>query len=681
MIIALFTSLSALSQINAEQVTAIGRNVLSMEDYLLAIQYFNQAIKAKPYLAEPYYFRAVAKIELEDFKGAEEDSSKAIEIKKYFNEAYRLRGFARQRLGLDSLAIEDYNICLKENPNDKDFLFYKAIAETELGHYDSADSTLTRLIEANPNFYEGISARAYLRVQTGDTIGALEDIEETLRISKSQINPYLMKADLCIKRQDWPNAIDAMNEIIRQNPDNPDLYLNRAYLHYRNDDYYGAMSDYNSAIDLDPLNEAAIFNRGLLRYEVYELSLAASDFSKVLELDKTNFHALYNRALIYMNMEDYAHAEPDIKKIIQKFPRFYPAYYALAQCRHARGDEKGAINYMLTADEMIRKYVANPKKYPLDRPTIAMEANDIAKNKNKKTEDKSEEEEVMEKFNQLVTKSQIQDNTLSFNEKIKGKVQDRETVTEIEPMYSLTFHEPEKSLRVLSNFFRELTDLNNRNYISEKIYLITDNQLSDQYEVERVFQTAEKYSKVLENSANRAVDFLARAVSYTMLKNYDAAIEDFDRALELMPDFTVALMGKGFAMSQKYLMETKTGANGKTTEKKGRDNKDKMLNGEFHDREAAQIMETYDKVLEQNPSLVYALYNKGNLYYAVGDYQSAIDCYSRALEIDSEMGPAYYNRGICLLTSGRKQPAIDDFRKAGELGILQSYHIMKQMQL
>ena len=43
-----------MSQVNADQVLAIGKNVLSLEDYMLSIQYFNQAIKAKPYLADPY---------------------------------------------------------------------------------------------------------------------------------------------------------------------------------------------------------------------------------------------------------------------------------------------------------------------------------------------------------------------------------------------------------------------------------------------------------------------------------------------------------------------------------------------------------------------------------------------------------------------------------------------------
>ena len=119
----------SLAQTNADQVLAIGRNVLSMDDYMLAIQYFNQAIKAKPYLADPYFFRAIAKLSLDDFKGAEADCSLAIERNKFKTEAYKVRGFARQNLGLDSLAITDYDIGLSHNPVDKYFLFYKATSE------------------------------------------------------------------------------------------------------------------------------------------------------------------------------------------------------------------------------------------------------------------------------------------------------------------------------------------------------------------------------------------------------------------------------------------------------------------------------------------------------------------------------------------------------------------------
>ena len=68
------------AQIDTDRMMIIGRNALYFEDYVLAIQYFNQIIKAKPYLSEPYYYRAIGKYSLDDLKGAEQDITKALEI-------------------------------------------------------------------------------------------------------------------------------------------------------------------------------------------------------------------------------------------------------------------------------------------------------------------------------------------------------------------------------------------------------------------------------------------------------------------------------------------------------------------------------------------------------------------------------------------------------------------------
>ena len=91
-----------MSQVNADQVLAIGKNVLSLEDYMLSIQYFNQAIKAKPYLADPYFFRGLAKLYLEDYKGAEEDCSMAIERNK-FKITIKLKAILRNDLQIHHL--------------------------------------------------------------------------------------------------------------------------------------------------------------------------------------------------------------------------------------------------------------------------------------------------------------------------------------------------------------------------------------------------------------------------------------------------------------------------------------------------------------------------------------------------------------------------------------------------
>lgn len=84
----------AFAQINTDKVMSIGRNALYFEDYVLSIQYFNQVINAKPYLADPYFYRGLAKINLDDFQGAEKDCSEAIERNPFVVSAYQVRGLA-----------------------------------------------------------------------------------------------------------------------------------------------------------------------------------------------------------------------------------------------------------------------------------------------------------------------------------------------------------------------------------------------------------------------------------------------------------------------------------------------------------------------------------------------------------------------------------------------------------
>ena len=47
-------------------------------------------------MAEPYFYRAAAKLSLEDFRGAEEDCNLCLERNPFITGAYQVRGIARQ---------------------------------------------------------------------------------------------------------------------------------------------------------------------------------------------------------------------------------------------------------------------------------------------------------------------------------------------------------------------------------------------------------------------------------------------------------------------------------------------------------------------------------------------------------------------------------------------------------
>lgn len=657
--ICLTLPVSVEAQINAEQVMTIGRNVLSMDDYMLAIQYFNQAIKAKPYLADPYFLRGLAKMNLDDYKGAEIDCTEALKRNKFKTEAYKLRGFARQQLGQDSLAIEDYNEGLKHDPTDRYFLFYKGVAQTSLKKNDEALETMNNLLRLYPRFEEGYAARASLNLQRHDTVAALEDAEKAIKLNRAMINPYLIRAEIESSRGNWESALADMDEAVKLYPEEPGFYINRAYIRYNTDNYLGAMSDYNFALQLDPKNMAALFNRALLRFEVKDLINAKKDFSTVLELNPQNFHALYNRGLVELESGEYREALADFKSITKRYPNFYPVYYAIAEAERNLGNLKAVGTNVNHAESLVRKYVANPESNPLDRPTIAA---GTPRNANKTPDGEPEDEnEVMNRFNQLVTMEELPQTQLSYNERIKGRVQDRNVMAEPEPLYTVSFNPPSKSLGGVTNYFRALDAFNRGRYITKQLYLSPmQSGLSDE-DYDALFKMTDNYTAEIANSGNRVrpADLLARGVAYSMLKNYKAAIGDFDRILETNPDFTVAYISRGVARYEDARLQE--------------DQRIAM-------QEIAMAAADFDAATRLDPRLIHAWFNKGYILYNQRDYSQASECFTKAIELDPDFGAAYYNRGLCSLSSGRKNEAFADLSRAGELGVLPSYNILKRMK-
>ena len=671
--ICLLSLVGAKAQINAEQVLNIGRNVLSIDDYMLSIHYFNLAAEAKPYLAEPYYFRALAKLMLDDYRGAEADASMALDRNKFMTEAYRVRGFARLQLHRDSLALLDFDRGLEYKPIDKYFLYYKVAGLSSLKRYDEARDGINLLLRYYPGFEHAYSARAQVNYFTGDTTAALADIDSAINRDKSDPFPYQLRTEIAVSRKQWEQASKDMDAIINLQPKETSNYLNRAFVRYNNDDYFGAMSDYNYILELEPDNLPARYNRALLLYEVRDLQKSVRDFTEVLRQRPDNFHAIYARALINFDLGKWREAIADLQKIVQKYPRFHQGYYSLAYAYSQSGNTARAIEAYNRAENLVRQYVTNPTRNPLDKPTIeAGEANFYADAKQEGESDS----EVMERFNKLVTVSKATEPTaMSYQEEIKGRVQDREMRVEPVAMFILTPFDGHTELRPASNYIRELGDYNSARYAPWKLYLgtLTSSQ-SDREDIEKMFDMANFFTSAIQKAGTRPrpADYFNRAVAMGVLKDFDASIADFDSTLNLAPDMTLAYLGRAGSLTQRaYMVRQQHDEN--TDEAKGQMN----LAAVRHDLQMAIV--DLDKALELSPRLVYAWFNKGNIYYSLGDYTSALECYNRALELRSDFPEAYYNRGLTYLSLGNRESGRADLSRAGELGILPSYSLLKRI--
>ncbi len=654
------TSFISSAQLNSERLLTIGKNALYFEDYLVSIQYFNQVIKIKPYLADPYFFRGLAKFYLEDYQGAEADCTLAIERNPFVVDAYEVRGLSRLSTGKYKEAVADYNKGLSFLPENKIFMLNKAIAQQNAKEFAQSRQTYDTLISMFPKYDKGYLGRAQLCIAEGDSLAAIPDLDKSIALNENNVAAYLMRADVnYTKNKDFKSAVLDLDAAIKLEPKEAGLFVNRAYLKYNLEDYFGAMSDFDYAIGLDPNNVTAHFNRGLLRMEVQDVNKAIEDFSYVIDKEKDNYKALYNRALLYQQLKQYRKAIADYDKVIKKYSYLSSLYFARSECKRLSGDLSGGEKDYNKSKAMRQRHEERKHIVKEDNSTNATEPAE------------ENPEEVMKRLSSLETVESNHEMKPEYDNKYRGKVQNYDLPINIEGFYALSYYDKTTELRADAFYQKELDELNTSLYLRDKLYMTNVAHKMSEREAETQFELIRHYTALLNSNDKRAVDYFGRAVSYILVKNYDSAISDLTKAIELSPRFTLAYFARACAVY------------GKIQESQVPD-----ANGEHHsadDRLAemarySEVVADYDKVVELSPNLIYAYFNKGNIYYMQNDYTSAISCYTSAIDAKADFGEAYFNRGVAYFRLGNFDKGMSDLSRAGELGIVSSYNLIKRMR-
>jgi len=110
-----------------------------------------------------------------------------------------------------------------------------------------------------------------------------------------------------------------------------------------------------------------------------------------------------------------------------------------------------------------------------------------------------------------------------------------------------------------------------------------------------------------------AKDFFKRGDKCYKKKDYDGAIQNHNKAIELNPRYADAYSNRG----NSYYMK-----------------------GDYD-----QAFVDYNKAIALNPQLAHAYLNRGDIYYKEKEYDQALIDYNKAIQIDPQYAAAYYKRG------------------------------------
>lgn len=669
----LLCQLFAHAQWNTERILTIGQNALYFEDYVLSIQYFNQVIKIKPYLADPYLSRAIAKIQLGDYQGADQDCTEAININPFLPQAYYARGFARKKMNYFVEAEADFTKALEFSPNSLYLIMNRMDARDKNKDYTGAMSDLDLYMKLSPKSYNLLYEKGRIQLELKDTLAAENTFNQFIQKDSINFLGWSARAILRMQKNDKDGALTDYTEAIKRNTTYEGDYINRGILNVEKKNYNQALADYNSAIKIDKKNALAYYNRGLLRANLGDNNNALADLIVVLNLDSTNNEALLRKAMLESTIGDFRNSIRDFKIIIGKFKYFIPAYLGIAEAQQALGNERAAFQYRQLAGniEKNKDYINRKNKENIQ-----------ATNKQVKTVQQSSAGRKTDLFNRFAVQN-LEDNESEskYTDETRGAVQDKYTDVINERNFIFTYYSKIDEIRRTNVYYPVLESYNKENILST-VLKITNNELPLTAElVNGRFEAINSISVQLAKENNNADLYFKRSLEFTMVQDFKSALEDLNKAITIRPDFMLAYFCR--ANVRFKLLDYLKNSNDPTTNGVIENSKDKNRTGTIEKQsvfDVEMMMHDYDKVNELNPDFSFAYYNKANIMCNQKDFIGAIANYSRSIEIDPDFAEAFFNRGLTYLYTGEDAKGLADLSKAGELGIYKAYNLLQRFK-
>jgi len=653
-----FHFLPSYSQLNTDRITAIGRNALYFEDYILSIQYFNQVIHLKPYLSEPYFYRAIAKIQLEDYQGALRDCDAAIERNPFSPGMYYARGYVYRQLGQLEKAEADYTEALLFSPENRTYMLLRADTRAQLEKYDEALEDIDQMLRREPQAATVWSEKGRVCYLKKDTLAALEAFTNAATYDKS--NPAIWSAlgvtNLMLNRED--EAYVQLTQAINLGSKWAGDYINRGIIHYHRHNYRGALSDYDQAVSLAPREADTYYNRGIMRQEVGDYNRALEDFNTAIELEPECVEMRYQRGLVELQLRQWKAVEEDMKKLIERYPYFLPSYYLAAQAMTKMGDDKAAYRYRKQAYDLEERKEEIQSQQATQQPNTDVL---IAEAQPQKKDHRKE-------FSTTTAQNQqeLSDEEQKYDSKTRGSVQKRHQDVINEPNIILSYYSQDMSLR-RTNYYHVLVDELNKREVLPAALRFTSQEIALTAEmVDFHFDEITQLSKYIDAQPN-ALLFFARAIEFAIVQDYTSAIDDCTRALQLASSDTQFSTIITFCRANwRYRLIEYQRATGE------QDNTSSM--------DFDIMLRDFDQVIRLQPDFVFAYYNKANILCAQREYKEAIDYYTHAIKMDPEFAEAYFNRGLTYIFTGENEKGLDDLSKAGELGIYQAYNLITRFK-
>lgn len=201
-----------------------------------------------------------------------------------------------------------------------------------------------------------IAAGAYAQTpQAADFNRAvMQAYEEMLRENYKDYEVLFRRANEYYNHEDYLRALDDLEGAVKYCPESAtdtrfSIFALRAECYYQLKRYSQALPDATEALKIDPTSTSMLNLRARIEYDFNQIEEAKADFTKLLRINPRSQEALFGLALVASKENNFGLANEYMEKAVALTPSDSNAFIRRAKVKESMSDYNGAVDDLLLA--------------------------------------------------------------------------------------------------------------------------------------------------------------------------------------------------------------------------------------------------------------------------------------------------------------------------------------------
>ncbi len=655
-LLAILLPVDADAQYDRNYIYWVGRQCMMENNYREAIDVLSVLIRFDEKAYDAYFYRGIAKYNLDDLLGADADFTAAIEKNPVYTGAYYYRAITRTRLGNYDDALKDFQEAIDLRPDLPGPYYSRGVTRLLNQQFESAVDDFDKFIKQEKKNADAYINRGTSYLYLKDTVKAYDDYNMAIRTNRENPNGYNRRGMLYMQQKRYDEARADFDTAVACDSTYLLSYFNRAMVYSYTNRPMQSISDFDKVIELDSTSSLGYFNRGIVRSQIGDYNHALEDFDRVAMFSPDNVLVYFNRAMLYTRLGDIDAAISDYTRAIELYPDFANAYINRSILRQSKHDVEGARRDRATAQRKIAEY-----KSRLQDTTYSIYA------------------DTTQRFDRL----------LSFESKLIGRSFERiasagtssgEDEMSLIPMFRFTLMRSAAQTGAGQRtryYSQRVEDFKTR--IGNPL-LTLSHRVSD-IAPDSLVMLDRTSAEQVRNAAEESWELLfERGISQSLIKQYTNAVNTYTDAIRLNPGNPFLYMNRATTRAEMidFISSIDNSYQRITVDS---DPAKRLNNAGTRSYSYDEAIEDMNKAIKLYPDFAYGYYNRANLMAISGRLPEAYDDYTKAIELAPELAEAYYNRGLVQIFMKDTRKGCMDMSKAGELGIEAAYKVLAQYRI